>query len=293
MYIKILFISFLMVFSSFAQSIYFFDGFEDGFNGYRWITNSNDACYSGGQVTVTNNPNNVISGNYSLEFNDQVGDLCTYVDKSMDHSVGKGDQIFWTFKIKYASNFRFTRDETKAAELTGDLYDRDNGARLIFMNTRNGDFSYLGIPSEDKCIPAFYNGGSGPGGWHAPNSRDGKYWGQNIDTNNPVYLEVGKWYEIKIFMKIDNNYSGVLKMWVNGKLILEHTDINTIMNGYDSQEYNTVRIGGQLNHSDGSNVGIFYQDTYHWWDDVSVTASESAPDTTAPNPPLNPEIFSE
>lgn len=72
--------------------------------------------------------------------------------------------------------------------------------------------------------------------------------------NRPVYFQVGQWQKVEHYIQTNTpgNADGIWRMWINGQLAAEHTNIRfsnstTEQTGFFGTRYETVRGGGADN----------------------------------------------
>jgi len=72
--------------------------------------------------------------------------------------------------------------------------------------------------------------------------------------NRPVYFQVGQWQKVEHYIQTNTpgNANGIWRMWINGQLAAEHTNIvftnnTTEQTGFLGTRYETVRGGGNDN----------------------------------------------
>lgn len=282
--------------STARAEILFQEGFESGGLGGWWIMNVvGDPCYAVGQIEATTE--DTYTGTYSAKFANLIGDPCTYMESRPGFSrrVGHGEDLYVRFRLKYSMNHEWT-SENKTAEIRGDMLSRDDGARVIFSLTRRYEGGPIPIPASIyRAVPqliisanddAKQNGGDG---WRPANSPDGDNFEQNIATNDPVYIATGRWYTVDIYIRPDAAGNGIVRMWIDGRLIMEHSGLYTLSRAVTTQAYDKLYIGGTFNQPPEGNY--IQTESAHYFDDIMVSdqlcGTAGGCDTLAPAAPTN------
>ncbi|MBI5182657.1 MAG: heparin lyase I family protein [Nitrospirae bacterium] len=259
---------FLFLPSVLHAEIFFQDGFESGnLNGWALAYDDNGCNV---EKWDTNNPRIVIttddkaSGTYAAKYNDHIGDDCIYMHKGFT-AVGSGRDIYYRFKIKFSSNYEWY-SWSKTAEIRGTR----TGARIIFsLNNDRQEDATVPIPSSrHQAIPMIgvYPHKTVYGdAWQPCNNSQGTNFCQNIDMANPFYITAGQWYTVEIYIRPDAG-NGIVKLWINGKQIMEHSSLYTISDS--TQTFYTVEPGGTFNQEPANGIVV---ESSHYFDDIIVS----------------------
>lgn len=259
--------------------IFFQDDFESGnLSKWRIFEDPGDGCDSTNQIAATTEDK--FSGLYSAKFTLPSGDMCTYMNSPLSRRVGQGDSIYFRFRLKYAPNREWNwGNGDKVAEILGDD-SRNMGARVIFNLERRylDDTPVVPDPSDPHMAkPVITVVAANDGSWRPCNDPTGRYFCQNIDVGNPAYITAGQWYTIELYIKVDAYGAGQLKVWIDGRQIIDINNIYTIRNAA-TQAFTTVVLGGTLNQPGY----VFPIATASYWDDVVVSDTCNSCDQLAP-----------
>ena len=276
---KFLGIARLFIFSVFLflptvvyAEIFFQDDFESGVlinqQIWEWIANNpNDPCYSDGQIVPTTEDK--FSGVYSAKFTLPSGDMCTSMYSQFSRSVGQGEDIYFRFRLKYLANREWNLGGgDKVAGFFGN--SRAPGGEWILFTLERGYHDtgiVIPVPNDPHMAqPLIYVAAANTNGWRPCNDPEGSYFCQNIDQENPFYMTAGQWYTVEIYVKVDAYGAGQLKLWINGKQLIDINNIYTIR-GATNPGFYRFELGGTLNQPDY----VFPVDTVSYWDDVIIS----------------------
>lgn len=109
---------------------------------------------------------------------------------------------------------------------------------------------------------------------------------QNIGT--PVDIVPGNWYEFEIMVKPDtygNPFSGELKLWINGVLKAQHTNVS-VRKSTDNSPINAVQLAAYY----GGAGDVAPQDQQVWYDNIVVGKSYIGPLGESPSPPTSLKV---
>lgn len=262
---------------------------------------SSDPCEACDEVSMSNSEKRPGSpDSYSYKWDAPYADIaacCTHTSAT-NFSIGAGTPFYYTFWIKFGSNCRITTGRGKLPELnrsTGESGD----ARTRISFAPGGDADSWSIPQptyyEDTTNACgsnhIYDLGEGWGCWtdkviptiivwpnyggsSNPNTAGGLYWSQNVNTGSPVYLELGLWYQLKMYVYPSTTAgSGLIKVWVNNTLIIDldaDDNIKTLRTVGDTFEYAFPHIVWN-DHGTGTEQGS-YTGCEIYLDDISVTS---------------------
>jgi hypothetical protein len=223
-----------------AQGLPFTTSFEGGdLSDWFWGNHSN--------TTVVNTPDS-FEGNYCAKMDYSATELWdNYMDYYFGdhasigaHTQGEAAEELWLkFSVKYAAD-RTPSDKQKLA-LVNFTNGQDNQRRYQVII-----YSYLGeYGIEHSYIDS----------WRfflLP---------QNIGEASPV--RPGQWDTLKVYFRVNTpgESNGIVRMWVNGELKLEHTSVNL----RESTNFNPNKlIMSNWNNVDMTNEnGTLYQDDYY------------------------------
>ena len=251
-----------------ASGLPFRDGFESG-NFSAWAPGRT------GGFTVSSSDH--YTGSYAARGVTVMGQTTDYyMDRPFgDHPQAGGvpldNGVYFKFAHKYDTGFDLGRTQNYNKIFLMNFEDPNNLRRdqVIFetaVNYNNG-----ARRGEYIFEPTHWNP---DGSWLT-----GSLVFQNVGT--PVKYREGQWDLIKIYMRPNtpNVANGIIRLWVNGVLKAEHTNVNM---RFTSNNLNLAIIGSYVTVTDVAGV--------RWWDDIQI--SETDPDAVPPaikypNPPDN------
>ncbi|HWS16245.1 MAG TPA: hypothetical protein VN450_08670 [Candidatus Methylomirabilis sp.] len=242
-----------------ASGLPFQDGFESG-DFSAWLPGRTNG------FSVSSSDHS--TGSYAARGVSIMGQTTDYyMDRPFgDHPQAGGvpiaDGVYFKFAHKYDTGF--------------DLGRTQNYNKIFLMNFENPN----NLRRDQVIFETAVNYDSGsrrgeyifePTHWNPDGSwLSGSLLFQNRGT--PAKYREGQWDLIKIYIKPNtpNVANGVLKLWVNGVLKAEHTDVNMRLTSYN---LNLAIVGSYVTVTDVAGI--------RWWDDILI--SETDPDNPAPN----------
>jgi hypothetical protein len=287
-------LSFPIFQSNAFAAVFFSEDFRSGtFGSFSPLFNPSDPCDATGDVFVdTTDHRPGATDSYSYHIVPKVGDGAACCGGPAALNLGEGKGFFLIFWQKFGSQCQFTSGAGKGPEVRGSSgQDRIVVGPGIYAEPwsipnpplTNGYRTAL-IPVIMN-FPASYANGSN---WRPFNSCDGLNWTQNINTNNPIYIERGYWYRFKLYV-YPHSTNGRIRLWVkradwNNQVEIIDTDrkacstLKTLMDssgafrGFHPHYCYNDHGGG------GANAGFQI-----WLDDILVTDTD--PDLGAPPSP--------
>jgi len=249
-----------------ASGLPFQDGFESG-NFSAWLPGGTNG------FSVSNADHS--TGSYAARGASTMGQTTNYyMDRPFgDHPQAGGvplaDGVYFKFAHKYDTGF--------------DLGRTQNYNKIFLMNFE--DSNNLRRDQVIFEIAVNYDNGSRRGEYIFEPTHwnpDGSWLSGSLLFQNrgiPEKYRVGEWDFIKIYIKPNtpNVANGILKLWVNGVLKAEHTNVNM---RFTSNNLNLAIIGSYTTVTDVAGV--------RWWDRVQISETDpdnSAPNVKYPNPP--------
>ena len=249
--------------SSPGGGVIFQDGFESGnFNAWGY----------GQGLTVSNLDHH--SGQYAARgVSTQGATTDLYREKAFgDHPNAGGPAIdggvYFKFAHKYDAGFNLGTQQNYNKIFLMNFEDPSNVRRdqVIFETNVNSGYASRGEYMFELTH------WTASGGWLTGSLRL-----QNRNGSPLLYRE-GQWDVIKVYLQPNtpNQNNGILRMWVNGVLKAEHTDVNIRFEPYN---LNLAILSSYITVTDVSGT--------RWWDDViiSQTDPDSGSDTTPPAAP--------
>ena len=249
--------------SSPGGGVIFQDGFESGnFNAWGY----------GQGLTVSNSDHH--SGQYAARgVSTQGATTDLYREKAFgDHPNAGGPAIdggvYFKFAHKYDAGFNLGTQQNYNKIFLMNFEDPSNVRRdqVVFETNVNSGYASRGEYMFELTH------WTASGGWLTGSLRL-----QNRNGSPLLYRE-GQWDVIKVYLQPNtpNQNNGILRMWVNGVLKAEHTDVNIRFEPYN---LNLAILSSYMTVTDVSGT--------RWWDDViiSQTDPDSGSDTTPPASP--------
>ena len=249
--------------SSPGGGVIFQDGFESGnFNAWGY----------GQGLTVSNLDHH--SGQYAARgVSTQGATTDLYREKAFgDHPNAGGPAIdggvYFKFAHKYDAGFNLGTQQNYNKIFLMNFEDPSNVRRdqVVFETNVNSGYASRGEYMFELTH------WTASGGWLTGSLRL-----QNRNGSPLLYRE-GQWDVIKVYLQPNtpNQNNGILRMWVNGVLKAEHTDVNIRFEPYN---LNLAILSSYITVTDVSGT--------RWWDDViiSQTDPDSGADTTPPAAP--------
>ena len=249
--------------SSPGGGVIFQDGFESGnFNAWGY----------GQGLTVSNLDHH--SGQYAARgVSTQGATTDLYREKAFgDHPNAGGPAIeggvYFKFAHKYDAGFNLGTQQNYNKIFLMNFEDPSNVRRdqVVFETNVNSGYASRGEYMFELTH------WTASGGWLTGSLRL-----QNRNGSPLLYRE-GQWDVIKVYLQPNtpNQNNGILRMWVNGVLKAEHTDVNIRFEPYN---LNLAILSSYMTVTDVSGT--------RWWDDViiSQTDPDSGSDTTPPASP--------
>ena len=243
--------------------VIFQDGFESGnFNAWGY----------GQGLTVSNSDHH--SGQYAARgVSTQGATTDLYREKAFgDHPNAGGPAIeggvYFKFAHKYDAGFNLGTQQNYNKIFLMNFEDPSNVRRdqVVFETNVNSGYASRGEYMFELTH------WTASGGWLTGSLRL-----QNRNGSPLLYRE-GQWDVIKVYLQPNtpNQNNGILRMWVNGVLKAEHTDVNIRFEPYN---LNLAILSSYMTVTDVSGT--------RWWDDViiSQTDPDSGADTTPPAAP--------
>ena len=249
-----------------ASGLPFRDGFESG-NFSAWLPGGiNGFSVSSGDHQT---------GSYAARGVSIMGQTTDYyMDRPFgDHpqagGVPIGNGVYFKFAHKYDTGF--------------DLGSTQNYNKIFLMNFE--DPNNLRRDQVIFEIAVNYNNGSRRGEYIFEPTHwnpDGSWLSGSLAFQNqgtPVKYREGQWDLVKIYIKPNtpNVANGILKLWVNGVLKADHTDVNM---RFTSNNLNLAIIGSYVTVTDVAGI--------RWWDEIQISETDPdnpAPGVKSPNPP--------
>lgn len=248
--------------SSAATRLPFRSDFEAG-NFSEWN--------GGGDASMSVTTEKASSGRYSTK---SVLTLGTPTDNYKDFVFGDHVNVGGTavastglwirFDSMFDSGFQFGTGQNLHKSFIVNFED-ENGRRRyqILLNVQNSNRQYFVEHLKWNADRSF--GGSIQG-----------LGGQNIGT--PVQVRLGQWDRIKLFIKPNTpgQSNGIVRLWVNGALKMEHTDVAV----RESTSYNPNKVIMSNYVMDTTTAGT------QRWDNFYVGESDPDANEVRPNPPV-------
>jgi hypothetical protein len=239
--------------SSFAAGLVWSDDFESG-NTSKWAkdggrnlctvvsTAVDGAAPAGGSKMAECNWNGIVSWDNSAAFS-------TMKLNSWNYSK----EFLVRFKVRYASDV-----------------DKKFGSKMFRFMTDKGDNYYMAAQLESAGAPMFsfwetIGGRAGPMTYG-----DGSAFGAD-----------GKWHEVEIYVKQESGSTGVVRVWQDGRVIQQASNLQTITSGgmwYPMYIMsNWSNNGPEWAHDADNHV---YWDSFEIYSDTGSGASGSLADGT-------------
>lgn len=252
--------------------------------------------------------------NGSLHYLFKAGATTPVSGGAMRRTFAETDSVYLSYYIKHSSNwvgsgrsyhphqFHFlTNLDDKwsglaQTHLTVYVEENDGRMQFVIQDTKNIDQSQINRNltnvTEARGV-AGCNGdsdGYGAGDCYSVGSlyRNGKFWKAKsvsfANTQGPNYK--GDWHRVETFIKLNSIVGGkgvadgVVKMWVDGELILNHTNILLRTGQNPHMRFNQLAIGPYI--GDGSPVEQSF-----WIDDLIVAKERPTAGQARPSAPTN------
>lgn len=233
---------------------------------------------------------------------------------AMRRIFAESDSVYLSYYVKYSSNwvgsgkpyhphqFHFLTNLSDKwsglAETNLTVYIEDNGGRMQFViqDVKNIDQNRInqnlsGI-TESRGVAGCNGNTDGYGGSDCYRAgsiyRNGKSWkSKNINftsTQGPGYK--GDWHRVETFIKLNSVVNGkgvtdgVVQMWIDDKLVLNHTDILMRTGQHPNMRFNQLAIGPYI--GDGSPVEQSF-----WIDELIVARERPTVAQAKPSAPAN------
>ncbi|MGE5492271.1 MAG: polysaccharide lyase [Actinomycetota bacterium] len=138
----------------------------------------------------------------------------------------KPDELYFRYYLRYAPNFRDTADGGKLPGLSGDIAICGNGGRKCDGTngwSLRGSFFNLTEPAN----PAYPRVLMGSYAYTADMTTSfGEHW--PWQQHGLGMLEQNRWYSVEQYVRVNTPGArdGVFRVWIDGKLAFEKTDLN-------------------------------------------------------------------
>lgn len=253
----------------------------------------------------------------SLQFSFKRGGTTPTSGGAMRRVFPESESVYLSYHIKYSSNwvgsgksyhphqfYFLTNQDDKwsgLAETHMTAYIEDNGGRLQFViqDTKNVDQRQVNKnlvnTTENRGIAGCNGDSDGHGAGDCYNAgglyRNGKAWrAKEISfSSSPGENYKADWHQVETFIKLNSIVNGkgvadgVIQMWVDGRLIMNHTDIMLRTGQQAQMRFNQLAIGPYI--GDGSPV-----DQSFWVDDLVLARERPTGTTAKPSPPSNVRV---
>lgn len=274
---------------------------------------SSRGWYDGGKLVISKTEH-IPGSQGSIEFKFEKGKTTPTSGGAIRHLFTESDSVYLSYHIKYSDNwvgsqkafhphqFYFLTNLNDKwsglAETHLTAYVEENGGRMQFViqDTSNIDQRQIKkdlVGSSESRGVAGCNGdsdGYGAGDCYLSGSlyRNGKSWkAKNISfssTRGPNYK--GDWHQVETFVKLNSIVNGkgvadgVVQMWVDGKQILNYTDVMLRTGANANMRFNQIAIGPYIGN--GSPV----EQTF-WVDELIVAKERPVIEQARPSAPSN------
>lgn len=280
--------------------------FDDAaFSGRGWYDNTSQ---------VISKTESVSGSDSSLHYLFKAGATTPTSGGAMRKTFSESESVYLSYYIKYSDNwvgsgkphhphqFYFLTNLSDKwsglAETNLTVYIEDNGGRMQFViqDSKNIDQRQvnkdLSKTTESRSVAGCNGDSDGYGGsdcYRAGSTyRNGKSWkSKTINfTNNRGGSYKGDWHRVETFVKLNSIVDGkgvndgVVQMWVDGKSVLNHTDILLRTGQHPNMRFNQLAIGPYI--GDGSPVEQSF-----WVDELLVLKERPSLTQAQPSAPTN------
>jgi hypothetical protein len=110
------------------------------------------------------------------------------------------------------------------------------------------------------------------------------FWGVNQNVGSPVRVRMNQWDRLKVYVRLNTpgRADGVARLWVNGTLVLDHTNVNVRFNtNYGFNKLNLSTRATQASASGGA----------QWHDSFTLSESDPNGSSSPPGAPSNVRIL--
>lgn len=250
----------------------------------------------------------------SLQFTFRAGALTPTSGGAFRHTFTETDSVYLSYHIKYSDNwvgsqksyhphqfYFLTNLEDRwsgLAETHLTAYIEDNGGRMRFIiqDTKNIDQNQIKQDltkiTENRGVAGCNGDADGHGAGdcykHGAIYRNGKSWASNAvnfsSIRGPNYK--GDWHQVETYVKLNSIVNGksvadgVVRMWVDGKLVIDHDDVVLRTAKNPTMRFNQIAIGPYI--GDGSPV----EQTF-WIDELIVAKERPQTGQARPSAPTN------
>lgn len=285
----------------------FEEKFEDsGFSNRGWYDNTNPVLSSSGAVSGSTR---------SAEFRFPVGATTPVNGKSMRKAFAETESVYVRYYVKYSDNWQGSNRNYHPHEFyiltnkddawTGPAYTyltayiEQNGLRpnLGIQDGRNIDLGNIEKNmvnvTENRSL-AGCNGdsdGHGSGSCYAVGSS--VYWnGKTWMAAGTPQIKTGTWHKVETYFRLNSISNGkgvadgILQYWLDGKLIINHSNIMFRTGQHPDMKFNQFMIGPWI--GDGSPV-----DQTFWVDNLIVARENPDQSDEGLAPPTNLRVIPE
>lgn len=219
--------------------------------------------YDGGRVTLSDQ---AVAGEHAIQYHFTTGKLTPSDSQGTRHPIAPTDEVYLRFYLKLSPNWSWT--------------GRNYGPHLLhFMTTENSAYhgpaaSHLTLyiePVNGKLRLATQDiqNKDAPHGLTQGPLRGG-YNSQLFDSKD-IHFNDGKWHCIEAMFKLNSldraqdrpNRDGELRGWVDGKLVIERTDVVFRSTDFPNMKFNQFMMLPYFHH------GVPHDQTL-WIDELAV-----------------------
>lgn len=291
-------------------STLFVEKFDDGALSSRgWYDNTNQLISTSEHISNS-------SG--SLQYTFKAGAITPTSGGAMRRQFAATDSVYLSYHIKHSSNWvgsgkpyhphqfhlltNLDGQWSGLAETYLTSYIEENSGRMQFaiQDTKNIDQRKIGVDLSNTTEARGVAGCNGNTDGYASDCyaagslyRNAKTWKADTasftGTQGDTYK--GDWHQVETYVKLNSIVNGkgvtdgIIKIWVDGKLVLDRTDVLLRTGQHPDMRFNQLAIGPYI--GDGSPV----EQTF-WVDDLTVATARPEQVVARPSPPRNVRAIS-
>jgi hypothetical protein len=217
--------------SSNDLALFFAEGFED-------TRLTSRGWYDGDRFVLSDD---AVSGRHSISYHFAKGKLTPSDSAGVRHSIDPTEVVYLRFYLKLSPNWSWTNKPYGPHLLhfmttENDKYHGPAASHLtLYIEPVNGNLRLAAQDIQNRDTPHGLTQGPLRGGYN----------GQFFDSQEILFND-GKWHRVEAMFKLNSldlardkpNHDGELRGWIDGKLVIERTDVVLRSTDFPKMKFN-------------------------------------------------------